>query len=186
MIQRLFRAALLSITLAFTARVAGAQSVPAVSGSLSFGSGSTSSHAGELWFSKASAELWSVDLAVRLGGAGSTRPVLLLGYDLGVNAQYVNLICRPAPNGSCFSDFPAPLGPSIGVGVRQVVGRWVVLGVGAGVAHYDGTARFAEADLSVRLFSHFALVSEFRYIDLTITGQRAFFTPLTFGARINW
>jgi hypothetical protein len=29
-------------------------------------------------------------------------------------------------------------------------------------------------------------VSEFRYIDLTITGQRAFFTPLTFGARINW
>jgi hypothetical protein len=64
------------------------------------------------------------------------------------------------------------------------VGAWILVGVGAGVARYDG--RFAEADVSVRIVSHLALVGEFRYIDFAIDGQRAWFTPLTFGARFSW
>jgi hypothetical protein len=175
-----------ALALALAVRTAQAQSVPAVSAELSFGSGATSTHAGDQWFTKTNGELWSADLTVRLGAAGTTRAVLLLGYDAGVRPQYVNLVCRLAPNGSCTEDFPSPQGPSIGLGVRQAVGQWLLLGVGGGFAKYDGAARFAEADLSLRVFSQFALTSEFRYIDLAIAGQRACFTPLTFGARINW
>ena len=184
MVQRHVRIAILSFAFAFVAHDGRAQGVPLVSGDLSFGSGPTSSHARELWFTKASGELWSADLAVRIGGAGTTRPVVLLGSDAGVTPQYVNLVCLTAPNGSCRADFPSPSGAFIGVGVRQAVGEWILLGVGAGVTRYDG--RFAEADVSVRIVPHLALVGEFRYIDFAIEGQRAWFKPLTFGARLYW
>jgi hypothetical protein len=165
---------------------AHAQDVPAVSGDITTGSGNNSAHAGELWFLKTNTSSLSADLAVRLGGAGSTRPVLLLGYSADMGPQYVNAICLLAPNGSCKGTFPGAVGPSIGLGLRQTLGRWVLVGVGGGIASYGGNARFAEADASVRIFSHFAIVGEFRYIDLPVEGSRAWFTPLTFGARLFW
>jgi hypothetical protein len=70
--------------------------------------------------------------------------------------------------------------------LRQALGQWILIGVGAGVASYRGPARFAEADASLRLAPHFAVVATFRYIDMRVASQPAWFHPLMFGARLYW
>jgi|ERR1035437_489688 hypothetical protein len=173
------------LALALSAHYGCAQSVPAVSGDISVGAGPTSSHSGDTWFTPANSITASADLAVRLGGAGRTRPVVLLGYSFDVFAGKHELVCADSANGGCEGAyFPKTSGPSIGVGLRQTLGQRGLIGVGAGVASYSSSARFAEIDASFRIASHFAIVSEVRYIDLPVSGARAWFSPLTFGGRL--
>jgi hypothetical protein len=175
-----------ALALAFDAHIGRAQSIPAVSGDFTVGDGPSSTHAGELWFRTANGYMSTLDLAVRIGGAGATRPVLLVGYAFDFRGDKETADCRPAPNGTCRSNFPALSGPSIGVGLRQALGRWLLVGIGAGVSSYRGRASFVEADASLRLLPHFAVVSELRYVDFPIAGQRAWLRPVKFGARAYW
>jgi hypothetical protein len=184
MISRL--ALLAVLALALRAHDGGAQSVPAVSADLTAGAGSTSTHAGDTWFRAANAGMVSADLAVRIGGAARTRVVVVLGYSLDVASGDHLTDCPLAPNGGCKGYFPNTFGPSIGVGLRQALGQRGLVGVSAGVASYASQARFAEVDASWRIVSHLAIVGEFRYIDMPFGGQRAWFLPLTFGARLYW
>ena len=184
MISRL--ALLAVLALALRAHDGGAQSVPAVSVDLDGGHGSTSARAGDSYFRTTNSSWVSADLAIRIGGAGQLRPVVVLGYSFKGLAGDHTSDCPLAPNGGCLEYFPNTYGPSIGVGLRQALGKWALIGVTAGVASYDRQARFAEIDASLRVASHLAVVSEFRYIDLPVGSARAWFTPLTFGARFYW
>ena len=174
------------IALSFGAHDGRAQSVPALSGDLDVGWGSTSARAGDVYFRGSNAALASTDLAIRLGGAGHTRPVLILGYSFQGLAGDRTTDCPLAPNGGCKEYFPNTYGPSIALGLRQTVGNRALIGVAAGVASYESQARFAEIDASFRLAPHFAVVGEFRYIDLPVGSARAWFTPLTLGTRLSW
>ena len=161
-----------------------AQGVPALSGNIAGGWGTTSSSAGETWFRSTNRPMASADIAVRIGGAGDTRPVIEVGYSFDVGPSDVTSICLRAPNGSCRASFPATFGPSIGVGVRQVLGaRWLV-GVTAGVASYSGQARYAAVDVSWRFASHVGIVGEFKYLDMAYNSERVWFHPVTFGIRL--
>jgi hypothetical protein len=176
----------LSFVLALDAHVGRAQSVPALSVDLDAGGGSTSSRAGDNYFRATNSAWVGADLAIRLGGAGELRPVVVLGYNFKGLAGNQNTDCPLAPNGGCKIYFPGTYGPSIGVGLRQALGKWALVGVTAGVASYVGQARFAEIDASLRVAPHLSVVSEFRYIDLPVGSARAWFTPLTLGARLSW
>lgn len=125
-------------------------------------------------------------MAIRVGGGGKTRVVVELGYSFDLAPSDQATDCPLAPNGSCKSYFPNTFGPSIGVGLRQVIGQGGLVGVTAGVASYSSTARYAEIDASWRLAPHFALVGKFRYIDMAFGAQRVSFEPLTVGARLYW
>jgi hypothetical protein len=185
--SRVFNAALsVSFALLLDAQHARAQNVPAVSVDFDAGSGSTSSGAGDNYFRTTNSAWISADLAIRVGGAGPLRPVVVVGYSFRGLAGDQTTDCPLAPNGGCKIYFPSTYGPSIGVGLRQALGKWVLLGATAGVASYASEARFAEFDASLELAPHLAVVSEFRYIDLPVGSARAWFTPLTFGARLSW
>jgi hypothetical protein len=181
------RFALLAIiALALGAHVARAQTVPLLSADLDVGGGSTSPRAGDIYFRSTDAMMIATDLAIRLGNAGRTRPVLIIGYSYRGFAGDHTSDCPLAPNGGCKGWFPDTFGLSIALGVRQTLGNLALVGVSAGIASYQSQARFAELDASIRLVPHFSLVGEFRYIDLPVSGARAWFTPLTFGARLSW
>lgn len=182
--HRLSLAALIALSL--DAQIGRTQSVPVVSVDFTMGHGRSSTHAGELWFRRTESSTSILDLAVRIGGAGATRPVLLVGYAFDFVGDKETADCAIAPNGTCKHNFPRLSGTSAGVGLRQALGRWAVLGIGAGVSSYRGPARFAEVDASLRLLPNFAVVGEFRYIDLPVGSQRAWFRPLMFGARASW
>jgi hypothetical protein len=185
--KKLLIACLSATTIALSSATVRAQSVPLVSGDLDVGAGSTSARAGDVYFRTTNTYLASAGLAIRIGGAGTTRPVVVLGYSFGVFGGDYTTDCPLAPNGSCKSNFPRTYGPSVGVGLRQTLGQRGIVGVAAGVASYDSQARFAEVDASWRVVSHLAVVTELRYIDLPVGGSggaRAWFLPLTFGVRL--
>lgn len=171
---------------AFIAHDARAQTVPLLSGDLEVGGGSTSARAGDLYFQSTHAGMINSDLAIRLGTAGHTRPVLIVGYSYALFPGDHVSICEIAPNGSCKGYFPNTYGPSVALGVRQTLGELALIGVSAGIASYQSQARFAEFDASIRLMPHFSLLGKARYIDLPVSGARAWFTPITFGARLSW
>jgi hypothetical protein len=187
--KKLLVVCLSATAIALCGVTAPAQSVPLVSGDLDVGAGSTSARAGDVYFRTTNTYLASADLAIRIGGAGKTRPVVVLGYSFGVFGGDYTTDCALAPNGSCKGRFPNTYGPSVGVGLRQILGQRGMVGVAAGVASYDSQARFAEVDASWRLVSHLAVVTELRYIDLSVGGSggaHAWFLPLTLGARLYW
>jgi hypothetical protein len=131
----------------------------------------------------------NADLAVRIGGAGMTRPVIVFGYSFALFPADELTDCPLGPlgpSGGCEVYFPHTTGPSIGVGLRQGMGQRFLLGVTGGVASYSRQAWFADLNASWRVISHVAVVGEFRYVNLGFDDQRVWWRPLTFGARLSW
>ena len=184
MIPRLALVAVCAIAL--SSRDARAQTVPLISGEVTIGAGSTSSHGGNTWFRTASSTSLSTELAIRIGGVGRTRVVAVLGYSPDAFPTDHATDCPLAPNGTCKGYFPNTHGPEIGVGLRQVLGQNSLIGVNVGIASYASQARFAEFEASWRIASHFGLVGKFRYLDMPFEGDRVWFAPITAGAFISW
>jgi hypothetical protein len=163
-----------------------AQIVPAFAVGIVYGNGPTSGSAGDTWFLNTSTTMSNVDLAVRLGSAGQTRPVVVLGYSLPIRSTNVVASCAPAPNGSCRGTFPATDGLSLGLGLRQTVGARGLLGLTAGVASLQYHAEYVEVDGSWRLLGPLSAVGEYRYVKMPDVGSHVWFRPLMFGARVSW
>jgi hypothetical protein len=180
------RSFILVLALAVIPRDVRAQDVPLVAGDLTVGSGATSTHVGATWFRSTTAAMVNADLAIRLGGSGTTRAVLVLGYSIDAAPSDQADDCPLAPNGTCKSYFPNTFGPSVGVGLRQALGSGGLLGATVGVASYSGQAAFAEADASWRFAPHLAVLAEFRYVNMAFSGQRVWFDPLSAGVRLYW
>lgn len=172
--------------LALGVRHIQSQTVPAISGDLTIGAGPTAEHIGDTFFRTSSATMFRADLAVRLGGAGQTRVVAVLGYSFDLFPADQLTDCPLAPNGTCKSYFPNTFGPSIGVGLRHAFGNLSQVGATIGVAWYSSQARFAALDASFRISPHFSLVGRASYIDMPLGTHRAWFEPLSAGVRIDW
>jgi hypothetical protein len=181
------RLVLLGTVLMIGARDIRAQSVPLVSADFEVGRGWTSSRAGDTYFRESGGGMIEGDLTVRLGGPGATRPVIVAGYSSDVFAGDYTLDCPIAPNGGCKAWFPRTFGPTVGLGLRQMIGDRLMLGVTAGVASFTSHAEFGAAEASLNVFAHFALVGKFAYYSMPFEpGARVSFAPLTFGVRALW
>jgi hypothetical protein len=163
-----------------------AQTVPLVTIGAIYGSGPTSPSAGDTWFRYSSTTMSTVDIAVRLGNAGQTRPVLVVGYSVPVQSTSVLANCVVAPNGSCRGTFPGTDGPSLGLGVRQTVGARGLLGLTVGIASLQYHAQYAELDGSWRLLGPIGILCAYRYVQMADNGTHVWFRPLMFGARVGW
>ena len=175
-----------AIAVALSTSDANAQTVPLLSGDLTAGAGSTTEHVGNTWFRTSSSSMTSADLAVRIGGAGQLRPVVVAGYSFNAFGADQTSDCPLAPGGGCKVYFPRTFGPSIGVGLRDAISERFLLGVTAGIASFTNQARFAEVAASWRLITHLAVVGKFRYFDMPYVGQHVWFAPITVGARLTW
>ncbi|MDF1506207.1 hypothetical protein [Roseisolibacter sp. H3M3-2] len=163
-----------------------AQSVPALSLDLTYGSGAHPERAGERWFRTDAEPGAHAGLAVRLGGPGRVRPVAVVEYALDVRGDDVALACAPAPNGGCRTPFPSTTGPSVALGVRAALGARVVAGLAAGVGRYDGPTRVVGADVAVRLTRHAGVVAALRHVRIDDPRvPRTWFRPLTAGVRLQ-
>jgi len=180
------RLVLLGTVLAIGARDSRAQSVPLISADFDVGRGWTSPRAGDTYFRETGGGMIEGALTVRFGGSGSTRPVIVVGYSSDVLAGDHTSDCPLAPNGGCKAYFPGTFGPSVGLGLRQMLGERVMLGVTGGVASFSSRAEFAEAEASLKIVAHFAVVGKFAYYSMPFAGTRVSFSPLTFGVRVFW
>jgi len=181
------RFALAAIVVTFlNGRDGSAQMVPLLAGELSVGHGPASEHAGDQWYRKPPAPMVRAGLAVRLGGAGHLRPVILLEHSFQLGGHAVPAVCYMSPSGRCRGEFPETTGHSIGLGVRRTLGWRGLLGVGAGAGWYERPVHFAEVDASWRIVSRLAVMTELRHIYFSVDSHRVWSRPLSFGVRVTW
>lgn len=142
-------------------------------------------HVGEVWylFNGRQAYIRS-GAAVRLGSPGQVRPVVTIDYSHNVRGDQLS-ICGIAPNGTCREYFPATHGPSIGLGVRALLQPRTTIGVGVGVAFYESTAGFAEAEMAVRLTRRVHALVHVRQLKWRDEELRLWFRPVTVGVRLQ-
>lgn len=176
---------LLTFTLVAT-RNADAQSVPLVAVDVAAGSGSTSSHANELWFRSSHTGMASADVAVRLGSVGATRGVLVVGYSATTDPSSVTADCPLAPNGSCKVPFPSTHGALVGLGLRQALGGVALLGVTAGIGSYFNQAHYISFEATWRATTHLGLTARYRYFEMPDAGGHVWFAPITGGVSATW
>jgi hypothetical protein len=178
-------AVVVAIVTVAPSRVTQAQTVPLFTLEIAGGSGRTSARSAETWYHRTNASMFRASGAVRIGGAGATRPVVVLEHSFDVRGDEVS-ICVMAPNGTCRAYFPRTSGPSLGVGLRRALGQRWLIGVVVGLSSYGSQAQFAAADVAWKLVKHVGVMSEFRSVRLRAEGEHVSFRPLTFGLRASW
>lgn len=184
---KVMRPVVVAVMLAVALASSGlAQSVPLLSLDVTGGSGPTSSHVNEVWFSSAHVGMVGADVAIRLGSAGPTRGVLALGYSTATTSSIISLLCTGAPNGTCRVPFPYTAGASAGIGLRQAVGRSLLVGATMGVASYVRTARYVSVEAMLRPAAHVGIVARYRYSDMPYNGGRVWLAPFMLGLSTTW
>ena len=137
-----------------------------------------------------------VAVGVRLGPAAGFRPVAVLDYfsHFGMGDHVSD--CRYAPNGTCKQYFPDVSGFTVGIGVRNTLGKVITVGLIGGIGRYHMgghhlpneslTGFHADAELALRFMKHAGMVLNVRHVE---TGKfkdaRMWYRPILIGLRLQ-
>ncbi|MEP6495033.1 MAG: hypothetical protein ABJF01_20265 [bacterium] len=167
---------------------AAAQNVPFIAGEITGGAGAHTTQTQHLYYIGEHNEFWRAATTIRLGSAGSVRPTLTIEHSTGCGFGWGcghSLNCPVGPDGRCESTFDDAEGTAIAAGVGGALGNRVLGGIAAGVAQYTKWSRYVDANVSLRLIPHLAVVGDVRHIVWTDDrGDRVSFSPASVGLRI--
>jgi len=173
------------------------QTLPRVAFEMAAGSGPHSDHAGETWFNDTHHGIFRIGGLIR-GATFGSRVAAIARVEYSVSGMGDKLaICGFAPNGTCREYFPETDGLSLGLGALASANSRVLVGAEAGFLR-SASNRYVAVNASYALFSHVAVLADWRYFDLdyashpftpgsprpTPVETRVFFRPIQFGVRV--
>lgn len=169
-------------------RVAGAQEPerPRWSVALAYGSGPHTARSGDVYYETSASNTARASAAYNFGD-GRFRPVLRAELlTEGPGSDWTD--CRPAPNGSCSRDFPAPDGIGAAAGITYRASSKFEIAALAGVGSYDATVRwFVEAEVALAITRHFAATVAARQMTWSEPGLgHHWYRPVYAGIRLQW
>lgn len=176
---------LLDVTGAGSGSSGGSAKLSRMTVDLLAGAGDRTEHVGEIYYRGASMPIARAALGIRLGSAGTIRPVVLFDRSTVAFTGDLTTICEPAPNGTCRKGFPHVAGYSAGLGVRGAFGSVAQLTIAAGIGQVGDRSRHVEADLAARFAAHLAAVVGVRQVYFDRDGHHLWWRPITAGIRLQ-
>lgn len=188
--MNMLRLSAVSVVATLVASQATAQSsgVPLLSFEITAGTGAHNNQTAHTYYLDQPATLARTAATLRLGNRGPVRPVFTYEYDWGCGFGWGcggDAVCFVAPDNSCRQDFGDPKGVAFAGGIEADWARRILAQVSYGVGNYPQTARFIDANASLRMIPHTAFVVGIRRVTFhDRRGDPVWLRPWSFGLRI--